>query len=171
MKPRSVLFEAVLLRFGSMGEKTGWTYVDIPAETALKINPGVRKGYRVKGKIDGHAFKGKSILPMGEGAFIFTVDAAMRKAIGKRHGALVTIELSKDQTEYVLNALLMECLQDDPAAWNYFNSLPRSHRNYFSKWVDSAKTDQTVAKRISRIVMAMSKKQGFAEMMRESKMK
>jgi hypothetical protein len=47
--------------------------------------------------------------------------------------------------------------------------LPGSHRNYFSKWIDSAKTDATKTKRIAMAVNALSKKWGYPEMMRNSR--
>jgi uncharacterized protein YdeI (YjbR/CyaY-like superfamily) len=54
-------------------------------------------------------------------------------------------------------------------AMEFFSSLPKSHQNYYSKWIDSAKTLQTKTKRIVVCLTAFSKKQGFGEMMREYK--
>ena len=63
-------------------------------------------------------------------------------------------------------AALMECLADEPAALKYFNSLPQGHRNYFTKWIDSAKTDATKTKRIVLVVKTMVKKMDFGAMLR-----
>ena len=56
-----------------------------------------------------------------------------------------------------------------PRLWNIFNSLAGSHRNYFSKWIDSAKTEETKAKRIAMAVSALSRNLSYPEMMREHK--
>jgi uncharacterized protein YdeI (YjbR/CyaY-like superfamily) len=64
---------------------------------------------------------------------------------------------------------LMECLGDEPKALEVFNNLPKSHRNYFIKWIDSAKTDPTKAKRIAMAVNALSRGMDFGQMIRDAK--
>ncbi|MBP6687980.1 MAG: YdeI/OmpD-associated family protein, partial [Lacibacter sp.] len=60
-----------------------------------------------------------------------------------------------------------ECLNDEPTALQYFNSLAGGHQRYFSKWIDSAKTEPTKAKRIAMAVNALARKMGYTEMLRE----
>src|SRR5262249_9200175 len=108
-----VQLTATMKRFNSQGEKTGWTYIEIPAELAQKLKPGNRKEFKVKGKIDKYSINRVSLLPMGGGAFIMPVNAGMRKAIGKRHGAMVDVQLTEDKSEFVFNIDLMECLNDE----------------------------------------------------------
>ena len=108
---------------------------------------------------------------MGKGEFILTLDKDIRKAIGKRHGAMLRVQMEFDKSEYQLNAEFTDCLQDEPAAFTFFKTLTRSHQNYFSKWIESAKTDETKAKRIAQSINAFLKKQGFPEMLREQKAK
>ncbi len=164
-----VEFSVTIKQFGQQGEKTGWTYIEIPADIADKLNPGVKKSYRVKGKLDNYSIKGVSLMPMGGGAFIIPMNAAMRKGTGKRKGATLKVKLEPDKEPLKLNADFLACLADDPVAKNFFNSLPGSHRNYFSKWIDSAKTDPTRTRRIAMAVNALSKKWGFPEMLRYGK--
>jgi len=78
-----IKFTAVLQKFKDQGEKTGWTYIEIPADIAEQVNPNYKKSFRVKGSIDNYKFTAKSIIPMGEGNFIMPVDATIRKAIKK----------------------------------------------------------------------------------------
>jgi hypothetical protein len=165
----SVKFTTTILKFGSQGEKTGWTYIIIPADIAHKLQPGNKKGFRTKGKLDNYKFSGKSLIPLGRGEFILTLDKTIRKAIGKRNGAMLHVQLEFDKSEYKINAEFIECLNDEPEALNFFNSLTRSHKNYFSKWIESAKTEETKAKRIARSIHAFLKKQGFPEMLRANK--
>lgn len=164
-------FTATLLQFDEQGEKTGWTYFVIPEDIAQQIKPGYRKIYRVKGKLDNFKIKGVAIMPMGDGSFIMPVNEAMRKGTGKRKGAMITAMLAADDTPYKLNEDFMTCLKDEPAALKYFNSLAGSHRNYFSKWIGSAKTEPTKTKRIAMAVSALARGMGYPEMMREEKEK
>jgi hypothetical protein len=158
-----------ILQFSKQGEKTGWSYIEIPADLAQKLNPGNKKSFRVKGKLDNYSIKGIALLPMGGGNFIMALNAEMRKGIHKKKGAMVKVKLEMDNKPYELNKEFVECLNDDPSALAYFKTLPRSHQNYFSKWIESAKTIQTKAKRIAQAVNGLSKKQGYGAMLRELK--
>lgn len=161
-----VEFKATLKQFAEQGEKTGWTYIEIPSDTAQELKPGNKKSFRVKGKLDSYKITGVSLLPMGGGAFIMAVNADMRKGMGKRKGAMIKVRLEEDKKEFQFNKDFMECLADEPAGTDFFKTLPGSHQRYFSKWIDSAKTLETRAKRIARAVTALSKKQGYGEMLR-----
>ncbi|TMI63014.1 MAG: DUF1905 domain-containing protein [Bacteroidetes bacterium] len=163
-----IKFTATLLKFGKQGEKTGWTYFEVPADLAQKLKPGNKKEFKVKGKLDNYSLNRVSLLPMGGGIFIMPVNATMRKAIGKRHGAMVKVQLQADDSAFVFNADFMECLEYEPKAKEHFNSLTGSHQRYFSKWIDSAKTEPTKTKRIAMAVNALAKKWGYGEMLRFS---
>lgn len=166
-----VSFTATILKFDEQGEKTGWTYIEIPADIAAQIKPNNKRSFRVKGKLDAHKIAGVALLPMGGGSFIMALNANMRKAIGKRKGAMLTVQLEPDNEPLKLNKDFLECLNDEPAAIKYFNALPKGHQNYFSKWIDSAKTEPTKTKRIAMAVSALSRGLGFPEMLREQKAK
>ena len=162
-----VQFTTTILQFVEQGEKTGWTYIQVPADIAVKLKPGNKKTFRVKGKLDNYVIKGIALLPMGAGDFIMALNATIRKGIGKRKGATVKVELEVDNKALVMSAALMECLEDEPRAKAFFYQLAKSHQGYFSKWIESAKTDPTRIKRISQTVNALGKHKGFGEMLRE----
>jgi hypothetical protein len=164
-----VSFTTTLLQFAEQGEKTGWTYIEIPADVAEKLKPGNKKSFRVKGKLDNFSIKSVAVMPMGGGRFILAVNAAMRKGIGKRKGAMVKVQLQEDKAEIPLNAELMECLQDDPDALAFFKTLPKGHQLYFSKWIESAKTEQTKTARLTRTLIALGKKWNYGQMIRAGK--
>jgi len=164
-----VRFIVTLHKFGSQGEKTGWTYFEVAADIAQQLKPGNKKEFKVKGKLDKHTIERVSLLPMGNGIFIMPVNAAMRKSIGKKEGAMVKVQLEADESAFVFNKDFMDCLNDEPAAKVFFKTLPGSHQRYFSKWIDSAKTEPTKTKRIAMAVNALSKKWGYAEMLRAEK--
>lgn len=163
-----VSFTAILQKFDSHGDKTGWTYIEIPADIAEELNPADKKAFRVKGKLEKHAIQGVGLIPMGGGKYILAVNSEMRKAIKKNKGAMVKVQLAIDRP-YELMPELVECLQDEPKAWEFFNSLPRAHQNYFSKWIESAKTEATRAKRLVMTVNATAKGWGYGEMIRAQK--
>lgn len=164
-----VLFTATIKRFDKQGEKTGWTFIEIPVAVAQKINPGVKKEYRVKGKLDEYAFEMKAIMPMGGGDFILPLNAQMRKAIKKQKGATVKVKMGIDTNEIKPPAELIECLQDEPEALVYFSSLTKGHQNYFTNWINSAKTEPTKARRIAATISALDKHWDFGQMLRALK--
>jgi uncharacterized protein YdeI (YjbR/CyaY-like superfamily) len=82
---------------------------------------------------------------------------------------MLKVQLTEDKSDFKFNKDFIDCLNDDPAARKYFESLPGSHQRYFSKWIDDAKTEQTRVKRIAQAVNALSKKWGYGEMLRANK--
>jgi hypothetical protein len=166
-----IRFTATIHQFGEQGEKTGWTYIEIPADLAQKLKSGNRKSFRVKGKLDQYAIKGVALLPTGGGSFIMALNKTMRKGIRKNEGAMLKVQLEEDTQPYRLNKEFAACLQDEPAAEKFFGTLPRSHQNYFSKWIEAAKTEATRTKRIAMAVSALAKRMGFSEMIRSEREK
>jgi Domain of unknown function (DUF1905)/Bacteriocin-protection, YdeI or OmpD-Associated len=168
-QPAMVKFSTTILKFDKQGEKTGWTYITIPAKIAQQLKPGNKKSFRVKGKLDDLAIEKVALIPMGEGDFIMAINAAMRKGIGKQKGATLKLQLAVDAAPILPPSELMECMADEPEALKYFNALPQGHRNYFTKWIESAKTDATKAKRIALVIKTMVRKMDFGAMLREER--
>lgn len=161
-----VQFQTVIKKFAENGEKTGWTYIIIPFEIAEKLKPGFRKSFRVKGFLDKAEIKQISLLPMGEGDFIMALNATIRKTIKKGKGDKLNVKIEVDQTEKKLSTDFLICLKEEPPALKFFKTLPKGHQNYFSNWIESAKTEATKAKRIAQAITALSQSLGFAEMVR-----
>lgn len=161
-----VSYKTIIKKFASKGEKTGWTYIDIPAGIAEKINPDCKKSFRIKGSLNNTELLPTSILPMGEGNFILPLKADLRKKIGAVIGNQILVSIELEQSEYKLNADFIDCLKDEPNAAKYFYSLTKSHQNYFSKWIETAKTNDTKTNRIVRAINALAKGWGYVEMIR-----
>jgi len=162
-------FNTTVLRFGEMGEKTGWTYVLIPAELALKLKPGNKKAFRVKGAVESFPFKQVAVMPMGDGTFLLNINAEMRKATGKKQGSQIRVKLEVDDSPILPPDELMECLADEPEAMAYWESISGAHRNYFIKHIESAKTEETRARRVAQSLDAMLKKMDYGQMIRTAK--
>jgi hypothetical protein len=167
MKP--VKFTVTIHKFDKQGEKTGWTYFEVPAAIAQQLKPANRKEFKVKGRLDKFNINRVSLLPIGSGKFIMPLNASMRKGTGKKAGATLQVQLEEDTSDFIFNTDFMDCLADEPNADKFFRSLPGSHQRYFSKWIDSAKTEHTRIKRIAMAVDALAKKMGYPEMLRLSR--
>lgn len=164
-----IQFTTTLHKFDKQGEKTGWTYLEISTKQANQLNPNCKVSFRIKGSIDSCNFQKTALLPMGDGKFILPFNAAMRKATGKKLGDKIKVTMEVDDRKLELSADLMKCLKEDSVAMEFFSSLPKSHQNYYSKWIESAKTKQTKTKRIVVSLIAFAKKQSYGEMMRSYK--
>ncbi len=169
MKPVPVTFDAVIEKFGNNGEKTGWTYIEFPTDIAAKLLPGNRKSFRIKGTLDKYKFVRTSLIPIGKGNFILPVNATIRKATGKKYGDTLTVKAAVDLSEIPINKDLMDCLRDEPAAFENFMKYPPSHRNYYSKWIESAKTEATKARRIVMCVESLLRGWDYGQMLRNAR--
>lgn len=164
-----VQFKTKLRKFENAGEKTGWTYIEIPTKVAQKLKPGVKKSYRVKGNLDEYVIGGVSLVPMGDGNFIMAINATMRKAIGKQAGDSVEMNLAADDKIPQVCPVFLACLEDEPAAKESFLKLPPSHQLYYSRWIESAKTSQTIERRIAKAINALALNIDFGTMLRNER--
>lgn len=161
-----ITFKAVLLKYGQNGEKTGWTFIEIPVAIADTLKPGQRTSYRVKGWLDTYPIRQVALIPIGDGTFVIPINATMRRALRKEEGATVQVELAADDDPFTQSADLLACLADDPTAQAFFDSLAPGHQRYYTKWIESAKTAETKAKRIAQAITGFSMGMGYGEMMR-----
>jgi hypothetical protein len=161
-----ITHQTILEKYGEKGEKTGWVVADIPADVAQQIKPDTKVSFRVKGSIDDFSIKLVAIIPMGGGDFIMPINAEMRRAIRKEEGAIVTLNLEEDTDELPQSEELLICLEDEPKALEVFLKMSKSHQNYYSKWIESAKTIETKTKRIAMTVNGLLMGMDYGEMMR-----
>lgn len=159
-------FKSIILKFANKGEKTGWTYVDIPPDIIPKLKLKTRKEFRIKGLMDDVKFERLATYPIGDGNFIIAINAELRKKLGKKEGAMISVKFELDKSGALQSHELMDCLNEDPEALQQFNSFTPSHKNYFHNYVLTAKGMDTRAGRIVNIMNAMYKKQDFGEMIR-----
>jgi Domain of unknown function (DUF1905) len=68
-----------------------WTIVVMPGSGEVF---GTRKPVKVGGTIDGHVFEA-TLLPMGDGTHMVPIRAALRAAVGKDDGDVVTVHLDR----------------------------------------------------------------------------
>lgn len=157
-------------KYESNGEKTGWSYVYLPQEIADQIKPNSRRGFRVKGFLDELAVNGLSATPIKNDGFIIPLNKNIRKALKKEEGAVIELRLAFDADfKIAMPEVLEVCLAQEEGLLEYFLSLPKSHQNYFINWLNTAKTEPTLTKRLVMLVNAMALKQDFGAMIRANK--
>lgn len=164
-----IRINTALQKYESNGEKTGWSYILSPAKSARKIYDQNKKSFRIKGQIDDFTFHGQATLPIDDGAYILPVKVPCLKKLRKKASDEVLLIMELDLQLYVLNPVMMECLEDDLVALQQFSSFTKSHQNYFSKWVNTTKTGSNLAKRISVILKAMHLKQDYSALIGSQK--
>ncbi len=165
-----VSFTAEIFRFENKGEKSGWSYIDVPVSLAQQLKPGCHTWFRVKGTIGGHPFAGIALVPMGEGNFILPVNGGMRRILQKKEGDVLQLSLEED-TEFRIEIPedLEVCLLEDERLHEAFMNLTKSHRNYFINHINQAKTEETRTRRIVQAVEAMDLGIDFGAMIRRSR--
>lgn len=170
-----ITFTTILKKFGQKGDKTRWTYIDVPDEVTDTLKPGQKTTFRVKGTLNNYTIQLVALLPLkredGSGTgFIMPINAAMRRGLGKaKEGTSIQVTLSVDNDPLPQSIDLLSCLDDDPEAKRHFDSLAQSHQRYFSNWVEEAKTPATKDDRITKAIRGLSMRMSFGEMIRHVK--
>lgn len=162
-------FVASIKKYAAKGEKTGWTFVDIPLDIVNKLKLKSRREFRIKGKIDDTKIERLVCYPVKDGTFIIALNSELRKKLGKKEGATISINFTLDKSEALFSQELLDCLEEEPLAKKQFETLLLSHKNYFHRYIYTAKGSDTRAGRIVNVIAAMYKKQNFGEMIRSLK--
>jgi uncharacterized protein YdeI (YjbR/CyaY-like superfamily) len=119
----------------------GWVVARIPFEIA-KVWP-VRKGLRVRGEIEGFAFRSSLMAFAGGGGHFLLVNRRMQAAAGARVGAKVRIRLEPDLEERpaVVPPELARALKGDRRLRKWFDGLGEAQRRDVGKWVMEPKSE------------------------------
>jgi hypothetical protein len=138
-----------------MAGKGGWTYVLVPKILQDDKRPF---GYvKVKGTIDSFEISKMNLMPMSNSEHHFLpVKSEIRKAIGKEAGETVKVTLYHDADPQEIPDEMLACLQDEPKALKFFNTLNDSNKKYYIQWVYGAKTEATKINRMANAINRMS---------------
>ncbi len=135
--------------------KGGWTYADLPQVAPDKSAPF---GWlKVKGTIDGFQINKYHLMPFGEGKLFLPVKAEIRKTIKKSEGDYIHVILYLDNEPTEVPEEMLLCLQEEPAAQHFFNSLTDEEKNNYIKWIYSAKTEETKVERLADTINRLLK--------------
>lgn len=135
--------------------KGGWTFARIPDITKSKKTPFGWK--KVKGSIDGYEINKYHLMPMGNGKLFLPVKGEIRKKIKKQAGDQVHVILFPDNDPFEIPEEILLCLQDEPEALRFFNSLSESERKFYIQWITSAKREETKVDRLAKTINRLLK--------------
>jgi hypothetical protein len=133
------------------GTQLKWVIARVPFEVQ-KVWP-VRKRMRVRGEIEGFAFR-TSLFPDPRGSGrVLLVNKKMQAAAKARAGDRVRIWLEPDLEERpaIIAPELARLLKRDRKLQRWFDALSDSMRREIGKWVDDAKTPVTRQKRAEKM--------------------
>lgn len=139
--------------------KGGWTYVRLP---------GVGSDYRgkfgtvkVSGTIDEYELIHYGLMPIRDGGLFLPVKAEIRKKTGKKEGDKVYVKLYADVEKLPAATAedLLVCLQDEPGAYQTYQSYTETERKSLLDWIGSAGQDELRVQRIAQTIDMLLKKQ------------
>jgi hypothetical protein len=147
VKPVSKTFRATLERIQS---RLGWTIIRIPFDVG-KIW-GTRGQLRVKGEINGFAFR-TSLFPARGGGQILLVNKNMQQGGDARQGMSARFHLEPDLEKRiaVVPAELKRFFQEDAHLRRWFEKLNHSTRSEICKWIIQVKSPQTRVRRAEQM--------------------
>jgi hypothetical protein len=142
-EPDDQVFVATVQKEGS------FTFVAIPFSPREAW--GARPRYPVSGTINDIAVRG-TLGALGQDYFL-RLGAAWIRDSGIGPGATVTVKLSLEGPhEGNLAPDIASALSSSPKAKTFFDALPTFYRKNFIRWIESAKRDETRARRINEML-------------------
>ena len=146
-QPVAKSFQATLER---MKSRLNWIIIHIPFDVAKLW--GSRGQFRVKGEINGFAFR-TSLFPTGQGGHILLVNKGMQKGARAVSGtaALFRIEPDTEKRVVTVPAELNRVLAEDRALRRWFEQLNHSARNYIAKWIHEPRSGEARVRRAEQI--------------------
>jgi len=141
-------FRAVL---EPLGTALKWTIALVPFDVA-KTWP-VRRGRRVRGEIEGFAFRTTLFPRSGGGGNFLLVNKAMQAGAGVRKGdtARIWLEPDLEEREILLPEELKKELNSDRGLRKWFDGMSDAMRRGIGKWADEPKTPASRQKRAERM--------------------
>ena len=128
-------------------DKGGWTFARIPE--ILQDKKAHFGWVKVRGTIDGYEIRKYHLMPMGNGNLFLPVKAEIRKKIGKKEGDYVHVILYPDNEPLEIPEEMLLCLQDEPQAHQFFNTLSESEQKFYIQFIYSAKKEETKINRLA----------------------
>jgi hypothetical protein len=147
VRPIPKTFRATLERIPS---RLGWTIIRIPFDVAKLW--GTRGQLRVKGEINGFAFR-TSLFPARGGGHTLLVNKSMQRGADVRQGMSAQFRLEPDleQRVAIVPAELKSFLKEDAYLGRWFEKLNYSTRNEIGKWIVQVKSPEARVRRAEQM--------------------
>jgi|GEM_PF-241860 len=131
-------------------------FVTIPFSTEKEY--GTKGQVKVKAWFDGHPYRGV-VANMGSDRHIIIVRQDIQKAINKKPGDTITVELERDTEDRVVEVPkeLEALLARNAKAKKFFDSLSYTNRKEYAVWITSAKKSETQLKRLADTIEKLTK--------------
>lgn len=138
-------------------ETTGGSYIEFP----LSIEECFGHSGRVKVVcyFDDIEYRG-SLVKMGTDCHIIGIRKDILTRLGKKNGDTVCVRISEDKEERVvpIHPLLAQAFQKDQALQTIYEALSITKKNEIHRSLESAKKQETQAKRLANILADLEKK-------------
>jgi hypothetical protein len=90
----------------------------------------------------------------------------IRKEISKKAGEVVNVSIEIDNSPIFYNPHLIECLEAENNLIHRFETSYKASKRYLSKWVDDAKTPDTIVRRITAIITGIQNNYTYQEIIK-----
>lgn len=121
---------------------------------------GVKNRVDVRGTIDGHLFE-RTLLPLGDGKHYFMLNAKILKAIGKKMGDEVVIDIEEQEhtayKEVELPDYFLQELEENPIAKAEYELTNPSGKRWMVQSILEAKSADAKAKRILKVLEVLER--------------
>ena len=144
-------FEARLARHPKAAKNGSWALLDVPKVITKKLR-GMTK---VEGTINGHPFRAALESDTSGNAWL-RVNQAMREGAGADAGDTVKLAILGPEPELTVPPDLRVAFTASLKAKTLWKDLTPIGRRDFVRWIDSAKTPETRARRVRRTVEQLS---------------
>lgn len=127
-------------------------YVKFPFNTEQLF--GTKGQVKIFATFDGVAEYRGSLANMGQGCHVLGLTKEIRRKINKTFGDTVSVELVKDMQErtLVIPSDAQALLDANADAKEFFDTLSYTNRKEYILWIESAKKEETRAKRLAEFL-------------------
>ena len=147
--PSVFRFKARLFRHPKAAKTGSWTLLDVPKRIGKKFPS--RDMTKVEGTMNGHPFRA-ALKPNTSGGHWLRVNKAMLKGAHADARDTVKLAILGPEPEPTVPADLRVALTASREAKTLWKDLTPMGRRDWIRWIDSAKTPETRARRITRTV-------------------
>jgi uncharacterized protein YdeI (YjbR/CyaY-like superfamily) len=149
MPRHSTTFTATL---ENLGQNLGWTIARVPFDTSTAWPKSEMIRLRVRGEINGHAFR-TSLFPDQRGGFFLLVNKVMQQGAHAHLGdaAAFTLQPDLDPREAELPDELAVLLDDEPGLRAWYDELSEYTRREIGKWIAGVKSDASRMNRAQQV--------------------
>ena len=146
-------FDAKLVPAGPNG---AWCFLDFPFDVVKTF--GTRARVPVSGTINGFAFR-SSLMPMG-GKHRMCINKQMQEGAKVKPGGRAHFVLARDDQPRTVevSAAMKKALAKAPKAKAVFDKMSYSHRKEYVLWINDAKREETLNRRLDKLVSVLLEK-------------